>query len=377
MTRRATRGLRIATLALAASLARAQEPARWTDDDSMLGFFQAVRELSARSVRPASVEQIARESLNAYLRGTDPYARYLGPAEYALVRAAMEPAYGGVGMEVSQDSDGALRCLPYPDGPADRAGVLEGDTLVSVDGTPIPRDEPLLLTGARVRGPVESVVRLGLRRRGEPALELAVARARVRSRTVLPAGTNVWRVLVFETDTARELRDALGKAEPGAAVVLDLRGNPGGSLAAAVEAARLFLAKDAAVVDLRTRTGTTRHAGRDGAPFRTTPFLFLWQDRHTASAAEVFVAALTRNARALSVGQATHGKGVTQRTTELVNGGALVFTDGWLVPPDGKEYDGVGLGPDIPVAGTATVAYRDATRRVIDTLAARDAGAPP
>jgi carboxyl-terminal processing protease len=248
--------------------------------------------------------------------------------------------------------------------------VIEGDVLVAVDGTPVVRDEPLLLTGTRVRGPLDTVVRLGIRRRHGFTLELPVARAQVRSRTVLPAGTNVWRILVFEPGTAQELRDALGKVDPASPVILDLRGNPGGSLAGAVESARLFLAKEANIVDVRMRATTLHHAGREDAPFLTSPAVVLWQDRLTASAAEVFIAALTRNARALSIGQTTYGKGVTQRTTELVNGGALIFTDGWLVPPDGKEYHGAGLGPDFPVAGSATVAYREATRRVFERLAA-------
>jgi carboxyl-terminal processing protease len=338
----------------------------------MLGFFQAVREISARAVRPASVEDIARSALNAYLRDTDPYARYLCPAEYALVRDAAQASYGGVGMEIAQDVDGTIRCLPYPDGPAEQSGIMEGDTLIAVDGQPVLASDPLLLIGSRVRGPVGSEVRLGLRRRRESRVEVVVARAKVRSRSVLPAGANTLRILVFEQGTPQELREALATADAETPVVLDLRGNPGGSLSAAVECARLFLAKDKPVVEVRTRATAIRHAGREGAPFLETPGVVIWQDRHTASAAEVFTAALTCNQRARSVGQTSFGKGVTQRTTELVNGAALILTDGWLVPPDGKEYHGVGLPPDVAVEGTATVAYRRATGRLVAEAVARE-----
>ena len=352
----------------AAGRMHGQDAARWTDDDSMLGFFQALRELSARSIHPASVDEISRASLNAYLDKTDPHARYLSSTEYRLVREAMSPSYGGVGMELSQMADGRLRCLPYPDSPAEQAGIREGDLLTAVNGSPVPPQEPLLLTGARVRGPEGSTVRLSLRRPGVPTYEVTIARARVRSRTVLRTGSNIWRILVFETTTPQELREALGEADPNEFVTLDLRGNPGGSLAAAVESARLFLTRDAAIVSVKTRAGIQLHQGRSDAPFLRSPGLLLWQDQHTASAAEVFIAALTANNRALSVGQTTFGKGTTQRTTELVNGAALIFTDGWLLTPGEKEYDSHGLPPDVSTAGSATIAYSAATTQAIARL---------
>lgn len=345
----------------------AQPPARWTDDDSMLAFFQAAREISARSIQPASVDEIARKAMNAYLRDTDRYARYLSPADFALIQESAQASYGGVGMEVSQEPDGSVRCIPYPDSPAELSGILEGDILIAVDGRPVVPSEPLLLTGARVRGPVDSEVVLGLRRRGHARIEARIQRAQVRSRTVLPAGANTWRILVFAQATPQELHEALAGSDLEGTIVLDLRGNPGGSLSAAIECARLFLAKDMPVVEVRTRASSVRHAGREDAPFLESPRLVIWQDRHTASAAEVFTAALTFNARALSVGQTSFGKGVTQRTTELVNGSALIHTDGWLVPPDGNDYHRKGLLPDVVVDAMNTAAYQRATVRLLTT----------
>ncbi len=343
----------------------APEPERWTDDEGMLAFFQAARAICDHGLATNTVEEIARAALNAHLRETDPYARFLAPEEYRQVRDAARESYGGVGMEIFQDPAGTLRCLPYPDGPADISGVREGDALVSIDGEAVPASENILLTGSRIRGPAGSGVRLGLRRPDGSEKQVLLFRDRVQARTLLPAGTNTFRVLAFESRTPDELRAALARVTPGAPVVLDLRGNPGGSLAAAIDCARLFLRKDMTVVEVRTRDAIVRHEAREDGPYSDAPPVVLWQDAGTASAAEVFIAALTAHKRARSVGVPTRGKGVTQRTTELLNGGALIFTDGRLIPPDGREYDGAGLPPGILLAETSDDAYRAATPRPV------------
>ena len=339
----------------------APEAERWTDDEGMLAFFQAAREICDHGLATNSVERIAHAAMNAYLREADPYARFLGPEEYRLVREASRENYGGVGMEIFQDAAGAVRCLPYPDGPADISGAREGDALVSIDGEPVPAGENILLTGARIRGPVGSGVRLGLRRPDGSEKQVLLFRDRVQARTLLPAGTNTFRVVAFESRTPDELRAALARVTPGTPVVLDLRGNPGGSLAAAIDSARIFLRKNMTVVEVHTRDATVRHEARGDGPFAEAPPLVVWQDGNTASAAEVFIAALTANRRARSVGVTTRGKGVTQRTTELLNGGALIFTDGRLIPPDGLDYHGSGLAPGILLAENSDDAYRAAT----------------
>lgn len=349
---------------------------RWTDDDSMLSFFQAAREISEKSIQPAAVSAIAHAALNAWLRENDPHASFLSPAENKAVKAAREPTYGGVGMELTRAADGKLLCLPYPDSPAERAGIREGDRLYAVDGQIISANEALPVTGARIRGPVDTHVHLMLKRTGSPQLELTIRRARVQSHTVIPAGVNLWRILYFDSSTADELHTAISSAATEPHVILDLRGNSGGSLAAAIEAARLFLPEESEIVEIHTRMNKTSHKGRAGAPFTTLPFVFLWQDHRTASAAEVFIAALGNNARAMTVGEITFGKGTTQRSSELVNGSALIFTDGRLIGPKGLEYDGTGLIPDIPVARNDTAAYQEATRHFVEAALATFASPP-
>ena len=83
--------------------------------------------------------------------------------------------------------------------------------------------------------------------------------------------------------------------------------------------------------------------------------MYLWQDEATASAAEVFIAALTENDRAVSIGKTTFGKGTVQDIIELSDGSAMVLTTGRLETPRGVSYDGSGLAPTYTVSGDTTM----------------------
>jgi carboxyl-terminal processing protease len=101
---------------------------------------------------------------------------------------------------------------------------------------------------------------------------------------------------------------------------------------------------------VRTRQGEKRYDCAEAGAFCTVP-LYALQDDRTASAAEVFIGALTRNGRAVSLGARTFGKGRTQKVLSLMDGSGLILTDGELILPDGESYDGVGLEPGVALAG--------------------------
>jgi carboxyl-terminal processing protease len=96
--------------------------------------------------------------------------------------------------------------------------------------------------------------------------------------------------------------------------------------------------------------------------------LYIWQDENTASAAEVFIAGLTQNKRALSLGTQSFGKGLAQRVVELTDGSALFITYGKLIPPSGRSFHEMGLKADYPLSAGSAVfdaAYRAMLRRVL------------
>ncbi|MGH9959998.1 MAG: S41 family peptidase, partial [Pyrinomonadaceae bacterium] len=125
--------------------------------------------------------------------------------------------------------------------------------------------------------------------------------------------------------------------------IIDLRGNRGGDLHAAIDSAQIFLPAGARIVSVTGRS-TKHYQSKHTALNSETP-IYLWQDEATASAAEVFIAALTQNHRAVSIGKQTFGKGTKQDVIELSDGSALVLTTGHLLTPDGTRYDGQGISP--------------------------------
>jgi carboxyl-terminal processing protease len=144
------------------------------------------------------------------------------------------------------------------------------------------------------------------------------------------------------------LQDALTQFDHSSALVIDLRGNPGGSLYSAIDAAKLFLAPNQSVVSLQTRNGIETYRKESSTP--PIPVrLYLWQDKYTASAAEVFIAALTYNQRAVSIGKKTFGKGTVQDIVELQDGSVLYLTTGILLTPAGTLYHQKGLTPTYPL----------------------------
>jgi carboxyl-terminal processing protease len=140
------------------------------------------------------------------------------------------------------------------------------------------------------------------------------------------------------------VRQALKSWERDIPIIIDLRGNGGGDLHAAIDSAMLFLKEGKKIVSVETRIGTMDYESKAAAVDLTTP-IYLWQDEGTASAAEVFIAALTDNDRAVSIGKWTAGKGTKEEIIELSDGSALILATGILQTPRGSRYQGKGLKP--------------------------------
>jgi carboxyl-terminal processing protease len=148
----------------------------------------------------------------------------------------------------------------------------------------------------------------------------------------------------FTADTRRELLYLLSSWNKSEPVIIDLRSCGGGDFHAAVDAAMLFLKYGDPIVSVSRRSGTESYSSTLSQKHIEQP-VFLWQDSFTASAAEIFIAALTDNDRAISVGKTTAGKGTRQDIIELQSGGALILTMGYLLTPRKANIDGEGLAP--------------------------------
>ena len=331
------------------------DPTAWTKNDQMLAYYEALHQVETLYPAEKTINTLVKDSLTHLLDNLDPYCAYLPASDYQAYRDAQRPGYAGVGMELNYVADGdRVLCMPYPDSPAAQAGITDGAVLLRVDSQAV-QDLSLMEIAGRIRGPIESSVTLDIETKGE-VISVPLIRSDIRKKTAYLSqfqGRSWLRIFSFSNDTAGELKQALRELPESSELFLDLRGNPGGALFGAMDAARLFLPEGATLGTLVTNEGTNTYVCTKSGPLPEM-ILYLIQDEFTASAAEFFCAALIENQRALAVGHRTLGKGVTQRVVELTDGSAIVLTDGAMRTPEGHLVQGIGVEPHVPIEGSTS-----------------------
>ncbi len=282
----------------------------------------------------------------------DPYSRYLNPQQYRQQQAFYAGRYGGmVGIYVTFQGGYPVVTGLLPGSPAVLAGLEAGDVILRVGNTDLHGLTPDRAS-ALIRGPVGSQVTLTISRGGVEH-EVTVTRRNFRSPTVestrLAGDVLYLRIYDFGDSTEREFDQRLKDGLPGArGVILDLRGNGGGYVEAAVAVVSRFI-RSGEVVEQRSRDGETIRTEVSGShPAADVPLVVL-VDGDTASAAEIVAGSLQAHHRARLVGTRTFGKGSVQEDYPLANGGDLHLTVAHWYLPNGQSIQGRGLTPDVPV----------------------------
>lgn len=354
-------------------LGAVQQPASSKEISAAAGgsnYSEAIRLIQQHAIfiGPKTARQeIAGRSIKAYLREKDPFSDYLTAEEYANFKRTQKGNYVGVGADIERGPGGTVLGFPIPGSPAQRAGMVAGDRLERINGRSV-QGLSLFTVAAMTRGREGTRLSLTVRSGNGPERKLTVARSRLKGESVSlhpDADFTVIRISTFTPKTPVELERAIKKASGAKPLVLDLRSNRGGDLVGAVDSARIFLKKGSRVSSIRMRSGLKSHnASADGTDIRSR--IYLWQDEATASAAELFMAALTDNRRAVSIGKRSYGKGSRQDVIAMSDGSALVLTTGYLQSPAGLTFNGKGLEPGYPLPGKPTTAeYSAQTKRLI------------
>ena len=305
-----------------------------------------IRALARQSGRPERFW--IERTMRAYLRSLDPHSDFFPPGEFRLFKEGKQREFAGVGMELEREIDGGFVCMPFPGMAAEREGVKWGVNLLEVNGRPV-RDRSLISVASDIRGAVGSPVRLTVTRKGLLRRKevVEVVRERIEAPVVLlrqSIAGSVIQILTFNGDTARSVAKLLRTHKAGRTLTLDLRGCPGGSLQAAVATADLFLPPGKRIVSLRGSSGTS-HVNSTQKPIDAASPLVILQDSRSASSAEVLIAALTENGRAVSVGGTTRGKGSVQDVIPLREGYGMMITTSRMLDPKGKAWHLRGLPP--------------------------------
>lgn len=307
----------------------------------------------------------------------DPYTRFLPPEKFEAINtyargSSSSGGGGGIGVQLLLDprSGSVVVMNAAKDGPAAKGGIRPMDVVLKVDGTDVERGSTAEMVAAMCRGEPGAAVELVVRHAPEDGSaaskgkteKVSVRRAKIKVNPVETStfasegGRNLGllRVRAFSQETPAQIvegmRDLKNNRATGEealeAIVVDLRGNVGGYLPAGIDAARLFLPRGAAVVAEMDRAGSGKYYFGDGIGSDTATPLYLLVDGRTASAAEIFAAALKDNRRATVVGTKTFGKGRIQNVQPLENGSGVAVTRARYVTPAGRDIHGVGIPPN-------------------------------
>jgi carboxyl-terminal processing protease len=330
--------------------------------------------LAARYYRPVPPSVLGLRSVDEIISALrDPYTAYLAPPEYRLVRQETSSTYTGIGVSVLPSRDGLVVVSMRP-GPAQRAGIQVGDTIVRIGRTSA-KGLGMSQAAARILGPSGTLVRLGVAR-GTHLLDVRVRRATihtpvVQARLLSYAGRR-WgdlRLSGFRVGAAVVLGREVRKLEQQGArgFVLDLRQNPGGLLDQAVAVSSLFLDRDV-VVSLVGRHEPHEVFRALGGVATKLPMVVL-VDRYSASSAEIVAAALRDHDRATIVGERTFGKALVQSIDPLDNGAALEMTIARYYTPSGQDISNVGVAPQIHAVDDPATPKDDALATALNVLA--------
>jgi carboxyl-terminal processing protease len=350
----------LAGYGLAQFAAHSGAPTWWPDRDRdrNVKYFREVIQLAKENYvgdAPAGYDDLTRAALEGMVGSLDPHSQFLRADAYQETEEELTNAFGGVGIQVEQRDGQIVVITPIPGTPAERAGLRRGDRLTKIDGKPLEApsvDKTLKL----VRGEPDTEVMLTVYRPSQSrTLEFKLKRERielasVRNAALHAGGIGYLEITSFSERTGEEFRKALAGLEQQGlrALVIDLRGNPGGLVDAAIDVCNEFFAKDELIVYTQGRTPESReNFNADGKhPPRAYPIAIL-VNGSTASAAEIVSGAMKDTRRAVIVGEKTFGKGSVQSVLELHNGEGMKLTTARYYTPSGVTIHEKGIAPQV------------------------------
>ncbi|MCF1446911.1 MULTISPECIES: S41 family peptidase [Rhizobium/Agrobacterium group] len=317
--------------------------------------FERVR---AQYVTPPDEKKLVEAAINGMLSSLDPHSSYMNAQEAADMQTQTKGEFGGIGIEVTMENDLVKVITPIDDTPGAKAGILAGDMISEINGTPV-RGMQLNDAVEKMRGAVNTPIKLTILRKGaDKPIEMSVMREIIPIRAVksrVDGDVGYVRVISFTEKTYDDLEAAINKikkevpADKLKGFVLDLRLNPGGLLDQAIYVSDAFLQKGE-IVSTRSRDPEdTRRFNATAGDLTDGKPLIVLVNGGSASASEIVAGALQDLKRATVVGTRSFGKGSVQTIIPMGDKGALRLTTALYYTPSGKSIQGTGIHPDIKV----------------------------
>jgi len=311
--------------------------------------YQSLRELQQaemlvtdRALEADSPEALKYGTIYGMVSVLDNYSTWHDRAADTIIRREAGGHYGGFGIEIVRFRDTTLIWQVFPESPAQRAGLMMGDRLLAADSIDLV-GLPLDSVHNRLQTMPGDLIDLKLFRPGvDSVLSLASGRDEIDVATVtVPARQDdiaLVRIGEFNARTAGALQRALDTLSRSGVQrwILDLRGNPGGLLQAAVDCAELFMPEQGLIVSVEGKEPAQRIVGGPG-PYPSQPLVIL-VDGGSASGSELMAGCLQDWDRAVLVGNPTFGKGFVQNLFPLRDGSSVRLTVARYMTPSGRTF---------------------------------------
>jgi carboxyl-terminal processing protease len=296
-------------------------------------------------VDSVNVEDLKSRAYQAFLAELDPHSSYLPPVDNLALEEEMAGEFEGIGVQFEIVRDTVMVDVALSGGPSEKVGIRAGDRIVDVEGVNIAgvgiSSQDVV---KQLRGKAGTTVKVGIQRPGSSKrLYFNIKRDKIPLNTVdaaymLDTKTGFIKLTRFSETSSKEINDAINALEQKGMtqLILDLRGNPGGLLSAAIEITDEFLPADQLIVYTSglKRDREEYFSTADGN-FQRQPLCVL-VDRYSASASEIIAGAVQDHDRGWIVGERTFGKGLVQEPMPLANGAAMTLTVARYFTPSGR-----------------------------------------
>lgn len=283
----------------------------------------------------------------------DPYSQYLTAEEMAKLSETTTGKFQGIGVIISPDEDGTVTVIsPIKGSPADRAGVESGDKILKINGKDFSA-EKINEASKEMRGEKGTSVKiLLLKKKNLKTEEVEIKREEIKIDSIIKdkiGDLGYIGITMFDEETGKDFVKALNEltSEGVKGIILDMRGNPGGVVDAAVEIGDAILPKTS-FVTLKDNKGEVVQDYKLDDKYNDIKMVVLVNEG-SASASEILAGAIRDLDRAKIIGKTTYGKGVVQNVMSLPGGDGLKLTTSEYFTPSGKSINKKGIVPDIEV----------------------------
>ena len=308
--------------------------------------------IQSQYVDTVNINKLVENAMPKIIGELDPHSAYIPAKDLLSVNEELEGSFSGIGIQFSILNDTITVVSVIPGGPSEKAGILPGDRIVTINDTVFVGKsvEPMDKVMKKLRGLKDSKVDLGIKRSSaKKLLNFTITRGDIPVNSVdvsfkINDKTGYLKISKFGRNTYNEFMNALAKLRKEGAdrYIIDLRGNTGGYMDAAIKMVNEFLPKDQLIVYTEGKAFPRSEGYSDGTGAFQNNQMVVLMDEWSASASEIFAGAIQDNDRGTIVGRRSFGKGLVQQQIPFSDGSAIRLTIARYYTPSGrsiqKEY---------------------------------------